>query len=120
MWYVNFIFDYNWLSFLVLFNETALNLIEKANLDGSLRGVLISSGTQKPRGIALDPHANYMYFTDVSDAAPSIKKARMNDGFAWNIITTGLQRPNGLTIDFEESVSLFFIAKYKQQRLFSP
>ena len=91
---------------------TALNLIEKANLDGSQRGVLISSGTLKPRGIALDPHANYMYFTDVSDTAPSIKKARMNDGFAWNIVTTGLQRPNGLTIDYEESVSLFLIAIY--------
>ena len=86
--------------------QTALNLIEKANLDGTQRGVVISSGTHKPRGIVLDPHDNKMYFSDISDTVPSIQRARMTDGYYREIIVRdGLERPNSLAIDFEQSVS---------------
>ncbi|XP_072044705.1 low-density lipoprotein receptor-related protein 6-like [Amphiura filiformis] len=94
----------DWVNRKLFWTDGALNLIEKSNVDGSQRGVLISSGTHKPRGIALDPHADYMYFTDVGDTAPSIQRARMSDGFYRQIIiNSGLLRPNGLTIDYEES-----------------
>nr|XP_006816817.1 PREDICTED: uncharacterized protein LOC102807105 [Saccoglossus kowalevskii] len=91
----------DWKNRKLFFTDRIRSVIEKIGLDGTNRIVLITTNIYEPRGIALDPHSDWFYFTDVYDAQPTIQKARMSDGSQQTtIISTGLAKPNAITVDY--------------------
>lgn len=81
--------------------------IEVARKNGQFRRKLVNhTHLDRPRGLVLDPHFGWMYWTDWSRENPRIMKASM-DGNITTIkaIVTGTSNvywPNGITIDHRE------------------
>lgn len=50
----------DWVSRLVFWTDSGLKRVEVANLDGSLRKVLLDKNIQHPRGIAVNPELGFV------------------------------------------------------------
>lgn len=74
--------------------------IEVSRLDGRYRRMLINSGLQEPRAIAVDPFQRYIFWTDWGEN-PQIGKAGMDGTHQQVIVQDNLGWPNALTINFE-------------------
>ncbi|KAF4523621.1 hypothetical protein B566_EDAN010130, partial [Ephemera danica] len=75
--------------------------IEVANMDGTMRALLIWEGLDKPRDIVVDPIGGYMYWSDWGEMA-RIERAGMDGSVRKELITQNLTWPNGLAIDHEK------------------
>ncbi|MEM7126197.1 MAG: fibronectin type III domain-containing protein [Chloroflexota bacterium] len=71
--------------------------IQRADLDGSNREDLVTSGLTSPNGIALDSTAGKMYWTDVS--AGTIQPANLGGSTIEDLVTVGLAAPRGIAVD---------------------
>ncbi|XP_077996430.1 low-density lipoprotein receptor-related protein 5-like [Glandiceps talaboti] len=96
----------DWKNRRLFFTDSARGVVERIDLDGNNRVVLILGSDIAPRGISVDPHSNWMYFTNVNQVNPTIEKARMSDGTERTVLFDGagsrLSKPNGITIDYYE------------------
>lgn len=75
-----------------------MNSIEVSELDGTNRKVLIWSGLDNPRAIALHYAKGIMFWTDWGNNA-RIERANMDGEERSTVITEDLVWPNGLSID---------------------
>ncbi|XP_070538617.1 low-density lipoprotein receptor-related protein 6-like isoform X2 [Ptychodera flava] len=73
--------------------------IERANLNGTGRQTVISSGLDKPRAIMIDTADRRMYWTDWSPNGASINRAKLDGSGREKIAQGELSWPNGLVID---------------------
>ena len=73
--------------------------IQRANVDGSFRRVVLQRWFTEPLGVCVDTHEGYVYWTDY--APPQIGRAKL-DGTDVKILLTwedGIQRPRGIAVD---------------------
>lgn len=92
--------------------DAGLNSIEVSELDGTNRKVLIWSGLDRPRAIALHYAKGLMFWTDWGVNA-RIERANMDGNERTTVIADDLVWPNGLSIDLEEDKLYWNDAKRK-------
>nr|XP_032823068.1 low-density lipoprotein receptor-related protein 1-like isoform X2 [Petromyzon marinus] len=73
--------------------------IEVSRLDGRYGAVLLGSGLQEPRALAVDPPRGYLYWTDWGKH-PHIGRVGMDGSNRSVIIGSHITWPNGLTLDY--------------------
>uniref|UniRef100_A0A3B1J6C8 Low density lipoprotein receptor-related protein 4 n=1 Tax=Astyanax mexicanus TaxID=7994 RepID=A0A3B1J6C8_ASTMX len=81
----------------IYWTDTGTNRIEVANLNGSMRKVLIWRNLDSPRAIALY-HEMYMYWTDWGEHA-KLERAGLDGSDRVVLISNNLGWPNGLAVD---------------------
>lgn len=96
----------DWLACNLYWIESKHQEIEVAKCDGSQRSSIIGD-VQHPRGLALDPRAGFLFWSDWDTEDPRIERSRM-DGSEREIIAhvqsfTGVPKalPSGITLDYE-------------------
>ena len=90
----------DWVTSKLYWTDAGTNRIEVANLDGSMRSLLIWDGLDRPRDIVVDPVGGFMYWTDWGQT-PKIERAGMDGTQRSVIVMSNLTWPNGLAIDHE-------------------
>jgi len=90
----------DWVAKNLYWCDKGLDTIEVSQLDGKYRKVLINEYLREPRGIALHPYQQHIFWSDWGDS-PHIGKAGMDGSNPKMIIRDGLGWPNALTISFE-------------------
>ncbi|XP_020626035.1 low-density lipoprotein receptor-related protein 4-like isoform X3 [Orbicella faveolata] len=88
----------DWRASQLYWTDTTYYTISVSDLDGKNQALLISSGLEEPRGIALDLDDGLMFWTDWGINA-KIEKASLNGGQRVTIVTTYLYYPNGIELD---------------------
>ncbi len=83
--------------FLYWTNTNGTSSIERANVDGSGRQVLISSAGINPMSLRLDPITAKLYWT-ANDSAYSIQRSNL-DGSDVELLVTGVQLARGFDLD---------------------
>jgi len=74
--------------------------VDRANLDGSDVEHLVSGVLQGPRGLALDPEADWMYWREQSDTGiAKVRRARLDGTDIEDVVTQGLYRSKGIALD---------------------
>ena len=71
--------------------------IQRSNLDGSRVENLITTGLERPSGIALDVAGGKLYWTDVG--TDKIQRSNLDGSGVEDLITTGLERPYSIVLD---------------------
>uniref|UniRef100_A0A3Q2WR41 Low density lipoprotein receptor-related protein 4 n=1 Tax=Haplochromis burtoni TaxID=8153 RepID=A0A3Q2WR41_HAPBU len=99
----------------IYWTDTGTNRIEVANLDGSMRKVLVWQNLDSPRAIALY-HEMYMYWTDWGEHA-KLERSAMDGSDRVVLISNNLGWPNGLAIDMAGSQLLWADAHTELQRI---
>lgn len=91
----------DWVGKKVYWTDGGYNMIEVAELDGSNRLTLFSSGLDEPRAIVVDPLYGNLFWTDWGDH-PRIEKAGMDGDPSTRqvIISDQIGWANGLAIDY--------------------
>eukprot|EP00794_Sanderia_malayensis_P007889 gene7889-8742_t len=106
----------DWIARKIYWSDAGLDVIEVSELDGSSSLVLIDTGLDEPRAIAIDPTeaGRHIYWTDWGQHA-KIEKMSMDGELATRQILHHLNGswPNGLTIDFTTSRIFWTDAKLK-------
>uniref|UniRef100_A0AC35G4G5 EGF-like domain-containing protein n=1 Tax=Panagrolaimus sp. PS1159 TaxID=55785 RepID=A0AC35G4G5_9BILA len=72
--------------------------IEVCQLDGKNRKILLSTRTETPSSIAVDPISRYIYWADQGQK-PSIQRAYLDGSHKQVIVHEGLKQPTDLSID---------------------
>uniref|UniRef100_A0A914WZW9 Uncharacterized protein n=1 Tax=Plectus sambesii TaxID=2011161 RepID=A0A914WZW9_9BILA len=72
--------------------------IEVAHLDGKNRKVLISTRTETPRSIAVDPIARYIFWADQGQQ-PNIQRANLDGSNKKVIVSEGIVEPTDVVVD---------------------
>ncbi|XP_066030106.1 low-density lipoprotein receptor-related protein 6 isoform X2 [Pocillopora verrucosa] len=88
----------HWRTSQLFWTDTTYNTISVSDLDGNNQVAIVSSDLDKPRGIALDPDNNFMFWTDWG-LNPKIERATSSGKQRSAIVTTNLYHPNGLDLD---------------------
>ena len=92
----------DWINRKLYWCDFGSDTIEYSNLDGTDRTLLLSTGVDQPRGLAIDPFSGYIYWTDWGDT-PKIEKMTLTGTNRQTIVSSSLGRPNILTIDYATS-----------------
>lgn len=92
--------------------DAGLNSIEVCELDGKNRKVLIWSGLDNPRAMAIHYSAGLLFWSDWGHNA-RIERANMDGEKRMTVITENLAWPNGLSIDIEKGKIYWNDAKKK-------
>ncbi|XP_014224711.1 low-density lipoprotein receptor-related protein 4-like isoform X3 [Trichogramma pretiosum] len=82
----------------IYWTDVGLNSIEVAELDGRNRKVIVWSGLDNPRAIALHYPAGLVFWTDWGHNA-RIERADMDGEHRSAVVTEDLTWPNGLSVD---------------------
>ena len=79
--------------------DVGTDKIQRANLDGSGVEDLVTSGLDRPAGLALDVAGGKMYWTDID--ANKVQRANLNGSGVEDLVTSanGLVDPSGLAIE---------------------
>lgn len=88
----------DWIYDHIYWTDTGKNTIEVANFDGSYRKVLIGTGIDEPRSIAVNPLDGWLYWSDWGDSA-RIERAGMDGSHRTVIVSHNIRWPNGITLD---------------------
>jgi len=86
----------------IYYSDSSQNKIVQASLDGSLKDNLYT-GLGDPGGIALDPTAGKIYWTDFHGSHDNIRVGDMDGSGASSIVLSGLNGPMGIAIDAANS-----------------
>uniref|UniRef100_A0A3Q3ETX7 Low density lipoprotein receptor-related protein 4 n=1 Tax=Labrus bergylta TaxID=56723 RepID=A0A3Q3ETX7_9LABR len=89
----------------IYWTDTGTNRIEVANMDGSMRKVLVWQNLDSPRAIALY-NEMYLYWTDWGEHA-KLERSSMDGSDRQVLISNNLGWPNGLAIDMAGSQLLW-------------
>ena len=92
----------DWVNRKLFWTDAGRQTIDTINLDGTNRQALIATGHDKPRSIVVDPHSNYLYWSDWGSSA-QILRARLSDGSGKEaIVKSNLVWPNGIAFDYSD------------------
>lgn len=101
----------DWMRRKLFWTDASFKVIEVIHLNGTQRQVLISTGHDKPRAIALDPLNDKLYWTDWG-SEPTIFRAKMSDGSQKEVlVNSGIVWPNGIALDYVTSTLFWADAK---------
>ncbi|XP_023813767.1 low-density lipoprotein receptor isoform X1 [Oryzias latipes] len=89
---------YDWVHKNLYWTDSIRSTISVATADGSHRKTLFHQGLSKPRAIVVDPHSNFLYWTDWGNPA-KIEKGGLNGGGRSALVTDSIVWPNGITLD---------------------
>ena len=89
----------DWVHRLVFWTDTSKDQIEVANISNpEMRTVLISSGLEEPRGIAINVLESWIVWTDWG-TVPKIERCLQDGSDRQVIVDKNIIWPNGITID---------------------
>lgn len=88
----------DWIHRNLYWTDSIRSTISVATADGSRRKTLFHQGLSRPRAIVVDPHSNFIYWTDWGNPA-KIEKAGLNGGDRNALVTDNIEWPNGITLD---------------------
>ncbi|XP_033118277.1 low-density lipoprotein receptor-related protein 6-like [Anneissia japonica] len=87
---------------LMFWTDSALRKIEVSYLDGTVRYSLITTGSEEPRDIVVDPIGSRIFWS-VHGNNPAIRTAYMDGGSERKLpISELVSKPSGLVINFKE------------------
>nr|XP_040047697.1 low density lipoprotein receptor a [Gasterosteus aculeatus aculeatus] len=89
---------FDWIHGNLYWTDSIRRTISMVTADGSRRKTLFDQDLSKPRAIVLDPHSNFIYWTDWGNAA-KIEMAGLNGGDRTALVTDNIEWPNGITLD---------------------
>lgn len=89
---------FDWIHGNLYWTDSVRSTISVVTANGSRRKTLFQQGLSKPRAIVVDPHSNFMYWTDWGNPA-KIEKAGLNGADRTALITDNIVWPNGITLD---------------------
>ncbi|XP_047427871.1 low density lipoprotein receptor a isoform X2 [Mugil cephalus] len=88
----------DWVHGNLYWTDSVRSTVSVVTADGSRRKTLFSRGLSKPRAIVVDPHTNFIYWTDWGNPA-KIEKGGLNGGDRTALVTDNIEWPNGITLD---------------------
>ncbi|KAI7807270.1 low-density lipoprotein receptor [Triplophysa rosa] len=88
----------DWIHGNIYWTDSQLGTISVATTDGLKRKTLIRDGLQNPRAIVVDPHRNFMFWTDWGISA-RIERCGLNGADRTPLVTDNIAWPNGITLD---------------------
>uniref|UniRef100_A0A3P9JHF7 Uncharacterized protein n=1 Tax=Oryzias latipes TaxID=8090 RepID=A0A3P9JHF7_ORYLA len=88
----------DWVHKNLYWTDSIRSTISVATADGSHRKTLFHQDLSKPRAIVVDPHSNFLYWTDWGNPA-KIEKGGLNGGGRSALVTDSIVWPNGITLD---------------------
>ncbi|CAJ1075707.1 low density lipoprotein receptor a [Xyrichtys novacula] len=89
---------YDWVHSNLYWTDSIRSTISVVTADGSRRKTLFRRDLSRPRAIVVDPHNNFIYWTDWGNPA-KIEKAGLNGGDRTPLVTDNIEWPNGITLD---------------------
>uniref|UniRef100_UPI0037E7518A low density lipoprotein receptor a n=1 Tax=Semicossyphus pulcher TaxID=241346 RepID=UPI0037E7518A len=89
---------YDWIHGNLYWTDSVQSTISVVTADGSRRKTLFRRDLSKPRAIVVDPHSNFIYWTDWGNPA-KIEKGGLNGGDRTALVTDNIEWPNGITLD---------------------
>uniref|UniRef100_A0A3Q3IJR2 EGF-like domain-containing protein n=1 Tax=Monopterus albus TaxID=43700 RepID=A0A3Q3IJR2_MONAL len=89
---------FDWVHGNLYWTDSIRSTISVVTADGSRRKTLFHQGLSKPRAIVVDPHSNFMYWTDWGNPA-KIEKGGLNGVNRTALVTDDIMWPNGITLD---------------------
>ncbi|KAF3846858.1 hypothetical protein F7725_003936 [Dissostichus mawsoni] len=88
---------FDWIHGNLYWTDSIRSTISVVTADGSRRKTLFRRDLSKPRAIVVDPHSNFLYWTDWGSPA-KIEKGGLNGGDRTALVTDNIEWPNGITI----------------------
>uniref|UniRef100_A0A8D3BYL8 Low density lipoprotein receptor a n=1 Tax=Scophthalmus maximus TaxID=52904 RepID=A0A8D3BYL8_SCOMX len=89
---------FDWIHGNLYWTDSIRSTISVVTADGSHRKTLFHQDLSKPRAIVVDPHNNFVYWTDWGNPA-KIEKGGLNGGDRIALVTDNIVWPNGITLD---------------------
>ncbi|XP_059204349.1 low density lipoprotein receptor a [Centropristis striata] len=89
---------FDWIHGNLYWTDSIRGTISVVTADGSRRKTLFHRDLSKPRAIVVDPHSNFVYWTDWGNPA-KIEKGGLNGGDRNPLVTDNIEWPNGITLD---------------------
>lgn len=89
---------FDWIHRTLYWTDSIRSTISVVTADGTRRKTLFHQGLSKPRSIVVDPHSNFMYWTDWGNPA-KIEKSGLNGVDRTALVTDNIEWPNGITLD---------------------
>uniref|UniRef100_A0A7N8Y3E6 Low density lipoprotein receptor n=1 Tax=Mastacembelus armatus TaxID=205130 RepID=A0A7N8Y3E6_9TELE len=89
---------FDWIHGNLYWTDSIRSTISVTTADGSRRKTLFRHNISKPRSIVVDPHSNFIYWTDWGNHA-KIEKGGLNGGDRTVLVTDNIVWPNGITLD---------------------
>ncbi|UMM10088.1 hypothetical protein L5515_000020 [Caenorhabditis briggsae] len=90
----------DWINYNMYFinHDAERTNIEVSKLDGTYRKILLTTKTETPSSIAVDPVARYLYWADQGQK-PSIQRAFLDGSRREVIVSSGIGEPTDLVVD---------------------
>ncbi|XP_053707335.1 low density lipoprotein receptor a isoform X1 [Synchiropus splendidus] len=89
---------YDWIHGNLYWTDSIRSTVSVISADGSRRKTLFQQDLNKPRAIVVDPHNNFLYWTDWGTPA-KIEKGGLNGVDRMALVTDNIEWPNGITLD---------------------
>lgn len=89
---------FDWVHGNLYWTDSIRKTVSVVTADGSRRKTLFQRDLSKPRGIVVDPHSNFIYWTDWGNPA-KIEKGGLNGVDRTALVTDNIVWPNGITLD---------------------
>uniref|UniRef100_A0A8C6UCU7 Low density lipoprotein receptor a n=1 Tax=Neogobius melanostomus TaxID=47308 RepID=A0A8C6UCU7_9GOBI len=89
---------FDWIHKNLYWTDSIRSTISVVTADGTRRKTLFHQGLSKPRSIVVDPHSNFLYWTDWGNPA-KIEKGGLNGVDRTVLVTDNIEWPNGITLD---------------------
>uniref|UniRef100_A0A3Q0T7A9 Low density lipoprotein receptor a n=1 Tax=Amphilophus citrinellus TaxID=61819 RepID=A0A3Q0T7A9_AMPCI len=89
---------FDWVHGNLYWTDSVRGTVSVVTADGSRRKTLFHQDLSKPRAIVVDPHSNFVYWTDWGNPA-KIEKAGLNGGDRTALVIDNIVWPNGITLD---------------------
>ncbi|XP_054462807.1 low density lipoprotein receptor a [Anoplopoma fimbria] len=89
---------FDWIHGNLYWTDSIRGTVSVVTSEGGRRKTLFHQNLSKPRAIVVDPHSNFIYWTDWGNPA-KIEKAGLNGGDRTALVTDNIVWPNGITID---------------------
>ncbi|CAL1588509.1 unnamed protein product [Knipowitschia caucasica] len=89
---------FDWIHRNLYWTDSVRSTVSVVSADGTRRKTLFRQGLSKPRAIVVDPHNNFLYWTDWGSPA-KIEKSGLNGVDRSALVTDNIEWPNGITLD---------------------
>ncbi|XP_070536067.1 uncharacterized protein [Ptychodera flava] len=89
----------DWVTGNVYWTDVYYNWIKVIDKDGEKHQVIVKTGLEYPRALALYPQRGLMYWSDWG-REPKIERSSLSGGNRQTVVNSGLYYPNGIAIDY--------------------